>query len=837
MNDRPVSVVLSALESLTGRKPRRNGSAWKGHCPAHDDKRPSLTVSEGDDGRALLHCHAGCTVEAIVKALGLTLRDLMPTRVSPPPRPAARRASSGSGDAGGQKTFKSAAEAVAELEHRHGTRSAWWTYTDAKGEPVGVVVRWDRSGGGKDIRPVSRTPAGWIIGGMPTPRPLYRLPTLADAQRVYIVEGEKVADAVGSVGLIGTTSPHGSQGASSADWSPLAGKLCVILPDNDDPGREYGDDVAAILAKLTPTPTVKVIELPHLAPSGDAVDYIAARRAAGLNDDAIRTELERLADAAPAVELDAPGLAVEAFQPFPTDVLPEPARSFVRMSAKAIGCDPSYVALPLLAELAAAIGNTRRIQLKRGWTEPAIVWTAIVGESGTLKTPAFKLVMKPIRDRQGDALKRHAEALASYDAEALRYEKELAAWKRAKAGDDDPPEKPQPPQAVRHVMSDTTVEALAPILLANPRGVLLARDELAGWIRSFDAYKSGRGGDAQHWLSMHNGESVIVDRKGSGTIYVPSAAVSITGGVQPGILDRVLGCEHREGGLLARLLLAMPPRRPKRWTDAEIPASAEATIRVIFDRLYALQPDHGDDGDPRPRIVKLTPKGKATWIDFYNAHAEEHADLTGDLSAAWSKLEGYAARLALVVHFVRRAAGDPTLQNPDAVDETSIAAGVTLSRWFGHEARRVYGILAESDEDRDRRRLVELIHGRGGAVSVRDWQRARSHKTARDAEAELNELVEAGYGRWVQPAPGPRGGRPAKGFVLAFDGTDTDKTPASGAETGVLSESEVSDGPDDIPTVDDADAGCPVDEQVPDDVRFAHVPEAGGVDDDDWGEV
>ena len=71
---------------------------------------------------------------------------------------------------------------------------------------------------------------------------------------------------------------------------------------------------------------------------------------------------------------------------------------------------------------------------------------------------------------------------------------------------------------------------LAPILLANPRGLLMARDELAGWIGSFDRYSGGKGGaDAAHWLSMHNGESVTVDRKTGRprTIHVPSAAVSI----------------------------------------------------------------------------------------------------------------------------------------------------------------------------------------------------------------------------------------------------------------------------------------------------------------------
>jgi len=297
MNDRPVSVVLAALESVTGRKPTRKGSGWKVCCPAHDDKRPSLTVSEGDDGRALLHCHAGCPVEAIAKVLGLTMRELMPPRVSPSPKAAPRRGGAGRGDGARQRTFKTAAEAVAELEHRHGPHAARWVYQDADCNPVGVVVRWDRPGGQKDICPVSWTPAGWMIGGMPTPRPLYQLPALTGAQRVYITEGEKAADAVISLGLIATTSPHGSQAASSADWSALAAKQVVILPDNDEPGEKYAEDVVAELAKLTPTPTVKVLHLDKLPRGGDAFDFIESHRSAGaLNDDDIRAHLERWAD-------------------------------------------------------------------------------------------------------------------------------------------------------------------------------------------------------------------------------------------------------------------------------------------------------------------------------------------------------------------------------------------------------------------------------------------------------------------------------------------------------------------------------------------------------------
>lgn len=787
-----MTAVEKLLVTLPGAK--ANGHGWMARCPAHDDKTPSLSVSEGDDGRALLHCHAGCEVEAIVSELGLTMRDLMPEGESSRKRATAPKAQ--------PVPFATELLAVEQLERRHGQRSAMWSYHDAKGMPVGAVVRWDRQDGRKDIRPVSRNGTGWLLCGMPAPRPLYGLPDLADASRVYITEGEKAADAVRALGLSATTSAHGSKSAGKTDWAPLAGMECVILPDNDPAGGQYADAVMGLLAKLSSRPTIKRVELPALPDHGDVVEYIEARRTAGLDDGAIHDKLEGLANAAPLAEYPQQpaeqqrrGAIVERYRPFPRSALPEPVQSFVAKYAEAIGCDAAYVALPLLSALAAAIGNARRIQLKRGWTEPAILWTVIVGESGTLKTPAFKAAMAALRQRQGDALKCYNDAREAYEPELLQYEKRLQNWKRDKVYHSRPPEKPQTPQAVRHIVSDATVESMAPILLANPRGVLLGRDELSGWIGSFDRYAGGKGADAAHWLSMHNGESILVDRKTGDrrTIHVPSAAVSVAGGVQPGILDRVLGCEHRESGLMARLLLVMPPRLARRWTDAEVPASVEVSMRLIFDRLFELEPDGGDDGSPRPRDLALTPEALGAWIRFYNAHGEEQVDLTGDLSAAWSKLEGYAARLALIVHAVRWAADDPTLSDPDHIDEVSIDAGVVLSRWFGHEARRVYAALTESGHGRELRQLAEQIQRLGGVVSIRDWQRRRSHETASDAEAELAELADAGYGRLKVPLQTGRG-RPSKRFTLASDKTDTDKNRADSPESVFLSVSEVPEG-------------------------------------------
>jgi hypothetical protein len=127
----------------------------------------------------------------------------------------------------------------------------------------------------------------------------------------------------------------------------------------------------------------------------------------------------------------------------------------------------------------------------------------------------------------------------------------------------------------------------------------------------------------------------------------------------------------------------------------------------------------------QPRVLPLSSSGKAVLVSFCNEHAAEQAGLENDLAAAFSKLECYAARLALVVHLVRQVARDCTLESADAIDAASVQAAVDMVRWFAQEAKRVYGILGESDAERDQRELIEWIGRRGGKRLSATWRAAR----------------------------------------------------------------------------------------------------------------
>jgi hypothetical protein len=465
---------------------------------------------------------------------------------------------------------------------------------------------------------------------------------------------------------------------------------------------------------------------------------------------------------------------LDCFVPFPVHALPEPVRGFVIEAAKAIGCDLSYVALPILAAIAASIGTSRRIRIKRGWEAFPILWVLIVGESGTTKTPAFRAAMRALSNRQRKAYKESEALMRLYKVALAQYEKELAEWKRDKNKNVAPPDMPAAPQTERFIVEDTTVEALASILSHNPRGLLLARDELAGWFGSFDRYAGGKGGsDEARFLSMHTGECLTVDRKSGADrmITVAQAAVSICGGIQPAILQRVLAAERRESGLAPRFLMAWPPRKPKRWTDDDIDPSKEAEIALLIERLFELQPTINADGEPQPVSLTMSADAKKRWVTFYNHNARENVELIGDLAAVWSKIEEYPARLALIVHCIRWAAGDPNLANDNEVDEASMQAGITLSTWFKGQARRVHSMLIESPADANRRKLTEWIALKGGLITAREVQ--MGCRWLRDpglAEAALEALVKANLGTWESTSSG-RPGQPTRRFRLTAAST------------------------------------------------------------------
>lgn len=306
----PVERFLQALRTR-GIEPKACKDGWTCRCPSHDDQRPSLSIDHGSDGRALVICHAGCAIEDVVAALGLRVRDLMPEgRQAPRAGTRDRARLNGTDGAGGSRPgkgprryFPTAGDAVAALEHNFGARTGLWTYHDRAGDPVMQVVRFDRvqqSGTKpvKEFRPVTRSSDGWFIGSADYGRPLYRLPELMAADQrtvVFVCEGEKAADAARGIGLLATTSPHGAKSAAKADWSVLADREVVVLPDHDRAGHQYAKEVVGLLT-VAGAKAVRIVRLADLWPGipegGDMADFVNHR---GSDAESMASELQSAA--------------------------------------------------------------------------------------------------------------------------------------------------------------------------------------------------------------------------------------------------------------------------------------------------------------------------------------------------------------------------------------------------------------------------------------------------------------------------------------------------------------------------------------------------------------
>jgi hypothetical protein len=455
---------------------------------------------------------------------------------------------------------------------------------------------------------------------------------------------------------------------------------------------------------------------------------------------------------------------INSYVAFPTHLLPHPLAQFVVEVSNAIGCDPSFVALPLLAALAAAIGDSRRLFVKPGWLVPAILWAGVIGESGTAKSPAFRAVLKYPKQLQAANRDKYAARQKEYEHDLDIYDADLKRWKNKKLwqGGTPRPEPPDKPPFPRTTISDATLEGLVAILEDNPKGVLAEFDELAGYFGSFDKYRSGSSSDSATWLSIYNGDSITVDRKGTGHTFVEAAYASIAGNIQPGVLPLCFTSKHRESGMMARFIMAFPNRIVKSWNENEIGDETDRQMSHLFSYLYSMEPHINENGKRTPFVFNMAAEAKARWVQFYNRHNTELAEQSGAMAATFSKLEEHPLRFALIFHCIKQAFG---VAQDHFIQADTMQSAIELTEWFKNESQRIHSLISFDEQKSGSEKLVEYIRSKGGCVKPRDLQRSNKRRfpTSSVAVAALDELAMAGLGVWRDQKVN---GRTSKQFQL-----------------------------------------------------------------------
>ncbi|HVI64202.1 MAG TPA: DUF3987 domain-containing protein [Bradyrhizobium sp.] len=406
---------------------------------------------------------------------------------------------------------------------------------------------------------------------------------------------------------------------------------------------------------------------------------------------------------------------------FPLATLPVIVGRFVERQSLIIGGCPSAMALSVLCALSGAIDHRFKVKMMRhgDWEARPRLWGLLVGDPSKKKTPIINAAARPLERWQRRLWREYQAQLRDH----------IAAG--GKADDEDAPQEP-----LHYVVYDTTIEALGDALAKSSRGVLVKRDELAGWIASMERYGgAARGGsDRGFWLQVYDGEGYGFLRIKRGNIPISDFSVSILGGIQPARLAELQGLTS--DGLLQRFLVAMISMA-NRGQDIE---SNATEYGLLVERLLST---------PRQRL-ELTEDALACLNGLldYLYSLEQMGDGGADgFQSFVGKLAGYAGSLATILHVAEEHG--PTL--PNFIGSTIIKRVDQIIREFviphGHEFYRLGGAAEQLKQlasfiltsDLERFRAADL------ASNVRDLK-GQSLVTINE---RLSPLIAGG---WLDPA-------------------------------------------------------------------------------------
>ena len=256
--------ILDLLKNLKGS----NGQ-YTALCPAHDDNNASLSIKITND-RILLYCHAGCSTEAIMSALGLPMSALFIEN----------------------KPIKSSVK-------KQKINTITYEYKAANGLVAYRKQRYEFSDGSKSFA-FFKSNGEKGRGGKSFP---YNLPAVLAAEAVYFCEGEKCVDAITKAGRTATSLDAGANSIWKKEYNAyFQNKRVIILPDNDPPGMIYANKIAHAL------PGSKIIKLPDLPKGGDVYDWLKQGRT--------MAEIDELPAAEPETPEETEEISVESLPDF-----------------------------------------------------------------------------------------------------------------------------------------------------------------------------------------------------------------------------------------------------------------------------------------------------------------------------------------------------------------------------------------------------------------------------------------------------------------------------------------------------------------------------------------
>jgi Protein of unknown function (DUF3987) len=446
-------------------------------------------------------------------------------------------------------------------------------------------------------------------------------------------------------------------------------------------------------------------------------------------------------------------------EPFSSEFLPDALAPWTDDIANRLQCPPDYVFVSELTALGAVIGRRIGIkpQAKTDWIEIPNLWGAFIGRPGMLKSPAMGEALKPIHRLETEAAKENEVAQQAYaaglDAFKLRREvskalirDKLKANKNAEIDFDC--EAPIEPTPVRYRTNDATYEGLGELLIHNPAGILVERDELTSLLRHLDRddQSVARGFYLSGWSGT---QPYTFDRIIRGHRHIEAVCVSVLGNTQPARIIEYVRHANLGGaggdGLIQRFGLMVWPDARSEWHDVDEYPNRMAREKAwqVFERLAKLDTDAavrlGAQRGPFDNVPYLRFE-EAAHEDFLGWRLDLERQLrSGEMSPA---LEGHLAKyrklvpsLALMNHLADGGNGP--------VSHRALLKALATAHYLESHARRVYSSACESELAAAKAILKHIRNGdlKDGFTARDLHQRNWAHLTEREQVGEGVSLL------------------------------------------------------------------------------------------------
>ena len=472
--------------------------------------------------------------------------------------------------------------------------------------------------------------------------------------------------------------------------------------------------------------------------------------------------------------------------PFKSDFLPKAFAPWVDDVAERLQCPPDYVAVAAVTALGSTIGRRIGIkpQVKTDWIEIPNVWGAFIGRPGMLKSPAMNEALKPLHHIEAEAAKDNEIAQQAYSAglnayqlrKQVRASLEKDAMKKSKTNKVkvrfDLGAEPQEPTPLRFRTNDFSYEAIGELLIGNPTGILVERDELVSLLSHLD--RDDQAVARGFYLSGWSGtQPYTFDRIMRGHRHIDAVCISVLGNTQPARMGEYVRRANAGGaggdGLVQRFGLFVWPDAPAEWKNVdEYPnAAARDAAWGVFNRLSKL--------DLSAALALGAHKGQFDKVPFLRFDAAAHDDFLGwrkDLEARLRSgelspaLEGHLAKYRKLVPALalmnRLADGG---EGP--VPRAALLRALAFATYLEGHARRVYGSGSEAEVGAAKNILAHIRRGDlKDGFSARDiHRRGWSSLTDRGhIQAGLDLLADLD---WILPEQDkPAVGRPAVRYKI-----------------------------------------------------------------------